>query len=136
MKRIAALVLAITLLSSTPVIAADLDLSSMTTDELVALQDSIKTELNDRGYSANDEIATGVFLVGRDIRAGVFTFEASEHTMINIYDDMEKYNNLDYLSDIVVLEGESGSIALADGQVMEIVSGKGRLTEDKPSWAP
>ena len=136
MKRLFAIVMAAVMLFSIPAFAADLDLSGMTTEELVALQDSIQTELNSRGYNKNDEIATGVFVVGQDIRAGIFSYEAIEDTTLFVYENSEKYNSREPLSTILIFKGQNGTISLADNQVMEIVSGRGRLSDDKPSWAP
>lgn len=58
------------LLVATPVMASDIDLASMSTEDLVALKDSINEEIVNRG--GDNIIGEGTYVVGTDIKAGNF----------------------------------------------------------------
>ena len=68
MKRIAAFIAAILLLSSHAL--ADINLSSMTLEELIALKQQIGLEIASRPEVKSVTVPIGVWVVGKDIPAG------------------------------------------------------------------
>ena len=71
-KSILAIGLGMSLLLSTPVMAdvPDIDLASMSTEDLVSLRDSINAEIANKG--GDNIIGEGVYTIGVDIKAGNF----------------------------------------------------------------
>ena len=67
-KSILAIGLGMSLLLSTPIMAdvPDIDLASMSTEDLVSLRDSINAEIANKG--GDNIIGEGVYTVGTDIK--------------------------------------------------------------------
>lgn len=77
MRRILACALSlIMLLALSPVCYADVDLSGMSYDELVALKDKINRAIWDSEEWQEVEVPQGVWAVGEDIPAGKWTIKA------------------------------------------------------------
>lgn len=120
---------------------AEVDLSSMTTDELFVLDDQIWAEISER-EGANDRISTGVYIVGKAIRPGTYDFlivEAEEDNTVAIYnvdeDGKLNGNNRTWGAwDSPV--GTHITINLSEGQALYIECCSGLIKEVKPSWAP
>ena len=145
MKRLFAIVVAAMMLFSIPTFAADLDLSSMSTEELVELQDKIKAELDSRGYSANDStISEGTYRAGIDIKTGSFKVTATKVTgyffVVTLYADQESYDNGKPINnngnDGFLSEGDEATFTLTDGMILVISGGSGSIEETSPSWVP
>ena len=83
MKRIVALVLV--LLSLVSVAFAEVDLSGMTYDELVALKDKINLSMWNSQEWQEVEIPKGVWVVGQDIPAGKWTIKAASGITASVY---------------------------------------------------
>lgn len=81
MKRILLLVLVFLMAFSACVYAESIDLSGMTDDELLALQDRIADELECRGSAElpkEVEVPKGVYAVGEDIPEGYWTITCKD----------------------------------------------------------
>ena len=108
MKKILSLVLILML--TFPMLAlAEIDLSSYSNDELIALQTPIKGELMNRGAIKSAKIPTGNYTVGEDFPAGVYTMTTDEYMVavtINEYEDLYT----------LTPDSPVGKITLKDGQ--------------------
>lgn len=71
MKRILVLALALALLLTIPVLAAD-DLSGMTLNQLLTLRTDIEAELLNRGEKKSFTVPAGVYEVGLDFPEGTY----------------------------------------------------------------
>ncbi len=83
MKKIIALVLV--LLSLASVSFAELDLSGMTYDELVALKDQINLAIWNSNEWQEVEVPQGVYVIGEDIPAGKWTIKAADQVDASVY---------------------------------------------------
>lgn len=154
-KRIGALILAGAIATSSIVgwaeetteaesSVVDIDLSSYTLDQLVGLRNDIN-ELIDEGLGETDNIGTGYYVAGDDIRVGSYEiFPARESVSITIFLKLQDYNNRTFYPDLANLsftldyeEGadKSSTISLKEGNVLEI-HGDAVIKTVKPSWAP
>ncbi len=137
MKKLVAMALAATMMLSTPVVAAEVDLSGMTLDELVTLKTSISEEISARTADESNEIGNGEYVVGTDIKAGSFKFENTNDKAMNlfVYENeaqckSRKHSVWDYLG-----AGDLAYLALKEGNILSL-DGVGTLEEVKQSWAP
>ena len=78
MKRIIALLCSFLVLYSTSALASDLDLTSYSIDELLALKGQISEELDNRGYYTEEVIPGGMYGVGLDLSAGTYDFRIAD----------------------------------------------------------
>lgn len=79
MKRILSIVLSVmVILSVSAACFADIDLSGMTFEELVALKDQINLAIWNSAEWQEVEVPQGVWKVGEDIPAGKWTIKATE----------------------------------------------------------
>lgn len=137
------------LLAATPVMASDIDLTSMSTEDLVALKDSINTEIANRG--GDNVIGEGVYIVGTDIKAGSFKVTAMKgydgYTTFYIFKDSAEYEeykggNYDVGDCVVDLDSyeegdiDSGNLTLKEGEVLYVYRGNAVIEEVNPSWKP
>ena len=67
-KKIAGTTLVLTMGVSGTALAADIDLTGMSLDELVELQNNIVAEIDSRTNVGKDVIPCGVYVVGTDIK--------------------------------------------------------------------
>lgn len=128
--------------------AESINVSGMAIEDLMSLYREIQTELASRVDSfLPNQIGQGIYIVGKDIKAGTFSFiclESGKH------DDGSQRNTL-YIHEL----GEDGirpgkrlwhldntsmnapvTLSLSEGMVFEIWNCSGILTEIQPSWAP
>ena len=77
MKRLSALIL-ILCLFSVPAFAEGIDLSAMTFEQLIALQQQINNEIMTRPESQGITLQTGIYRVGEDIPAGVYSITLAD----------------------------------------------------------
>lgn len=90
MKRILSLALALILVLAIPVVSfADIDLSGMSFDELVALKDQINLAIWQSEDWQQVEVPQGVYQIGVDIPAGKWTItpKADATTYIKVGDE-------------------------------------------------
>lgn len=77
MKKILVTLLLLTMLTSVPVMAAN-NLADMALNELIKLQTDIQTELLARKENKQFEVPVGVYVIGVDVPAGVYSMELAE----------------------------------------------------------
>lgn len=123
MKKLIAVIAALALLFAVAV-AEFVDLSAMTFDELAQLQKAIIQEMQSRDEFKSVWVPQGIYIVGEDIPAGIYSFSASDFAAIEIYsgDSSEIHNYEDGYS----LGAEDGKVAkyeLKDGYYVEISFG-------------
>lgn len=150
MKRILSAVICLLMLATLPVIGcADVDLSGMTYDELVALKDKINLAIWNSDEWQEVEVPQGVWEVGADIPAGKWTIKPRESadTKVVLGDKLEdggtdvntkawarirseSYRSFDPNSDIT-----EWTIELENGYYVKIESGYAIFTpySGKPS---
>ncbi len=120
MKRIPCLLLTIALLL--PVFAlADVDVKSLSTDELLSLRLAIVQELIDRGEMKSANVPAGEYTIGEDIPAGSYSITTEEilvSVVIGEYDGMY----------VVSRDSPVGKITLVDGDKIQF-TGKVVLTK-------
>nr|DAM62917.1 MAG TPA: hypothetical protein [Caudoviricetes sp.] len=96
MKKALALIL-ILLIVAVPVLAEGLDFSSMTIDELISLRSAITQEIESRIEDADfAHAANGIYKIGEDIDAGVYTFSRStddKYCDIKMCATLDDYDN-------------------------------------------
>ena len=148
-KSILGITLGMCLLVATPVMASDIDLASMSTEDLVALKDSINEEIANRG--GDNIIGEGTYTVGTDIKAGNFKVTPVKgydgYTSFYIFKDSSEYEdykggNYDAGDCVIDLSGydedckDSGNLVLKDGEILYIDRGIAIIEEVDPSWKP
>lgn len=144
------------LLLQTTCFAAEIDLQGMSVNELIALKDEINLKISELGGS--NIIPAGVYVVGRDIRAGRYIFYATVHCRTS-YDETEGYMDFELWTseeaykeqdrDKRITSGEiyydfskdraegPFSASLEDGQCLEIRNGSAIIEKiSDVSWAP
>ena len=141
-KRILAVVCAVMLIStSAPIMASDIDIQSMSTEDLISLKKEISAELSNRN-AGGDPIGEGVYIVGEDIKAGHYDFTAGTPSnycvTVLYYENMDSYNNEEPINNDgntgYLQEGVLMSLNLKDGQVLSISGGNGWMEATTPSW--
>lgn len=136
MKKVASLLLAVALLT-TPIFAfAELDVASMSLDELVSLWKQIDKEISKRMADAQSTytlIYPSVYVVGKDIKAGeyVFTNTGDEWSQINWWPTEEAHENESYTFE-VLYSGDIYRLVLTDGMVFEICGSYCRIEKAPP----
>ena len=118
-----------------------IDLTEYSLEELIELHEDVRAELIDRLHLNEDAlIGRGEYIVGKDIKAGTYTFTVTETD----YDD-EEIDNAFYLQnsdgtyaatayDIPI--GEKTVLSLTDGQTLKIQRCVCVVTISNPIWAP
>ena len=79
MKKIAGIILAAALFAM-PVYAADIDIASLSDEELQELQTDILEELSDRASETSGILTGGDYTGGKDIKAGRYIFTLPEES--------------------------------------------------------
>lgn len=150
-KSILAIGLGMSLLLSTPIMAdvPDIDLASMSTEDLVSLRDSINAEIANKG--GDNIIGEGVYTVGTDIKAGNFKVTPMKgydgRTSFYIFKDSSEYDdykdgNYDAGDCVIDLDSyeendtDFGNLVLKDGEILYIDRGNAIIEEVDPSWKP
>ncbi|MBP3649034.1 MAG: hypothetical protein J6K73_04550 [Clostridia bacterium] len=148
------LVLVLTGISSA--FALEVDLSTISNDELILLNNQIKAELGKRNIEVDNLISNGVYVVGKDIRADqylltavltdygmtIITFETED--CYNAYFSTKRFTvgeenaavEANANGKIFIRNAETATLNLHDGMVLLIKDGVGSLEVVTPSWAP
>lgn len=120
MKKVVMLVLALVLVGA--VALAEVDLSGMTFDELVALRKQV-----DQAIWASDgwqevKVPAGKYVIGEDIPAGRWTLSCDDSAaMVNLYKTPEGIDDYDQIVAMAsVSAGNPYNIDLEDGQGLYI----------------
>lgn len=111
MKKILSLVL-ILMLAFPMLVLAEIDLASLSSDELIELQTQIQGELMNRGDIKSANIPAGEYTIGVDIPAGVYSVTSPSYGMIVV-------NDFD-LSYFVTIEDPVGKLELNDGDAFSV----------------
>lgn len=128
--------------------AESINASDMATEELMSLYREIQIELASRvGLTDTNQIGQGIYTVGKDIKAGTFSFtclESGEYdsggqrNAIYIYelgeDGISPGKTLWYLYDTSL--NAQVTLSLSEGTIFEIWNCSGILIEIEPSWVP
>lgn len=138
MKRILAVVLGICVLASIVAFAEGIDFSSMSDGELFELRQAVEDELGNRGLWEGDPIASGRYVVGKDIKAGRFiircaSISSAEFLEVVVYTEDDELITYDFLE-----VGESVSVRLEEGDYLTIDCGDALISMDDAeySWRP
>ena len=145
MKRFLGALLAM-MLFAFPVMAESLDLSNMSTDELITLSNQVTSELKARFSSDADTIAEGMYVVGRDIKSGSYEFTctlirtiSSDYSDASIYvfPDETSLGDMDKLVQGAkyLVANDTVGLNLVDGMVLYLSGCSGQLVAVERSWA-
>lgn len=102
MKKVLCFILAL-VLTVTPVFAAEIDLSSLSDEELVDLQERVMEELDNRSVLTAVPLTQGNYVVGTDIAAGQYIFtpvpsDDSYGGVVSIFKDPQSTTMQDLVS--------------------------------------
>lgn len=150
MRKMIALALVSLLLFCGTASAENIDLSTMSTDALLALREQLNTEINARIGDDNSRIADGVYVAGVDIKPGMYRITCTAafddrsfyvNLFLNIDDyktyDQNRWGNTSYrFSQAALLPGMETIVNLTEGMTIEIYNGLGRVEAVTPTWAP
>lgn len=122
MKRIIVFVVCLLMITSTA-FAEIPDISNLTDEELVSLNEAIIEKLLDSGYLKEVTVPAGIYTVGKDIPAGSYlvknTDKGSWPDDINIYTNGE-VSSYGWDMHFTLSEGESAKVELKNGYVIEL----------------
>ena len=114
MRRIICMLLAVFLFL--PAIScAEIDIKSLSTDELLELKASILQELMDRGEIKSATVPAGKYVVGEDIPEGKYSMSTDQllvTVVINEYDDMY----------VISPDNGIGKLTLKAGDTLQVTS--------------
>lgn len=118
MKKLLSLILALCL-SAAPLAALAVDLSGLTSDELIELRGQILTELKSRGDLIYFDVPVGYYIVGVDLPAGDYyvTPSSSSYTNVSLYPNAES-DRLQWYA--FVDPGETARVTLVEGEKIEV----------------
>lgn len=86
MKKLFCLSLVFCLMFNAAVFAGEIDLSSMSDEDLLELKTNVDTEVSNRNLDAGFELPIGVYKIGTDIKAGSYVF----YDLENLEDPVDK----------------------------------------------
>lgn len=78
---------------------AETDLSSLSFEELLALQDKVYAELMNRPEWTEVTVPAGVYEIGMDIPEGMWTITAEKHAWVSIFIGQELDPTMTYITD-------------------------------------
>ena len=85
MKKFVSTLFLLVLLLNTCAAFAELDLSLYSNDELIALETAIQAEKIERGIAKSATLYAGVYVIGEDIPAGVYSIETLKGVADHLY---------------------------------------------------
>ncbi len=151
MKKVIAMLLVSLLAFCTVAAAAEgIDVTSMSTDELLALREKLNTEINDRLGDDNALIGDGVYVAGVDIKPGMYQITCAaafndREFLVNLFESKENYQKYDEsrlkngkyrLFYAALYEGGMATVNLNEGMTIEIYNGIGRVKAVNADWMP
>jgi len=123
MKKLLACVLALILIGCAAL--AEIDLSSLSYEELVALRQQVDATLWASEEWQEVEVPAGVYIIGEDIPAGryVLSFTGSSIGPVNVYPTKEAYieNGFDTIVQEYLNPGDKINLLVDDGQYLELI---------------
>lgn len=102
MKKIICLLVSAMLLA-TPVCAGEIDLSAYSDDDLLALKAQVDSELTNRGVGESAVLQEGVYVVGKDVKAGTYVFTGLVEMK---YDDDMDYQDMAMPTELFYYDSE------------------------------
>jgi len=138
-KLIAIAILCVMLVTSA--YALELDLSELSVEELLALQNDVQVELQSKlSAFPSGFIDRGSYEVGVVLQAGTYTFTATYSNKDGGYVYVDVYASVSALDSSysrVMVVGDTITISLESGMVLALAHGGGILVSAaKPTWAP
>lgn len=148
-KIVSMMMLAILLMTCAVGYAEGIDVSAMSTDDLLAIREMVNAEITIRIGGDDNLIGDGVYVAGVDIKPGRYKITCAaafddREFYVNLFDSKEHYqeydksrwNNASYrFSQAALIEGGVTFVNLADGMTIEIYNGIGRMEAVQPDWA-
>ena len=123
-------------------ISEEIDLESLNDEELSELSNRIRQEMSDRGIVFEEDFPFGKYIVGQDIRAGIYTLKfvnviPNNKPHVIIYESAENAPD-GMIFDQTVYWDCDVQITLKDGMLLYIKSGQAdvMITNKKSSFAP
>ena len=86
MKKLLCLSLVFCLMFNAAAFAGEIDLSSMSDEDLLELKKNVDTEVSNRNLNTGFELPIGVYKIGTDIKAGSYVF----YDLENLEDPVDK----------------------------------------------
>lgn len=119
-----------------PTSAAEIDLTSMSIEELSDLQGMISAEIANRG--GDNKIPSGDYITGKAIREGTFkvTCLALEEDYDHCRVMVKEIESKDTTSFTTLAIGESVNVTLTEGTRLVLCEGDFSICESTSSWAP
>lgn len=117
MKKIVSLLLVMLLLACSAAYAESIDVAGMPDDELIALYESVKAEMQERGisHSSSKTLIEGKYIVGEDIEPGDYIITCTQ----SIGDDLQDaYSGLGDMYDSLPDTEGVGNVFDAFGSMM------------------
>ena len=140
MKRFLVLVIGFVLIFSGLVYAGveDVNISEMSTDEIIELRNSLNEELQERTKAYNDYIYSGKYIVGVDIAPGRYLFETSSGGFAKFAVFENKDSEIDEYSDefVYVDANTPYNVVLEEGNLFIILNvDDATIPPYSPSWS-
>ena len=143
MKKLIA-VLLVSLLICPATMAEGIDLTAMSTDELLTLREQLNAEIIARTGPDSAVIGRGVYYVGETLKASSYELTCVERNNDALYFWVEVYNSAqDFEAGKVAFNcgqmvlGSVTTLTISDGMVVKIKNGSGTLRAlEKPDWMP
>ena len=157
MKKFFCIIASLVLLSGIPfAFASELDLGTLSDAELLALHNRTKVEIGVRGIDTSNLIYDGVYVVGKDIKAGQYTYTVvltsygvdvitfKTEDLYNSYFSAKRFTvgeenaaiEANAHSKVYLRAAENTTLNLHEGMVLLIKDGSGSLESVTSSWAP
>lgn len=140
MKKIAMMLLFAFLFAS-PVMAEEIDFSSMDLETILSLHQKMDEAIRQLTDCCLDDegMYVGTYLVGKDIQQGryLLTVTSDGYFSCHLFADKEHWENYDGGRQESASRGETISLSLEDGMVLSVDFGSASVKmASKPSWAP
>ncbi len=141
MKRIFTFVLSLLVfLCAASAVAEEIDISSLTLDELVELQGKITSRVNDLLGAPSDVMYMGKYVGGVDIKAGRYWLTAlvsESYFDMYLYEDASAMDDYNPSINQILHDGDICEIEIKDGMILLVSKGSAMITpRTKPSWVP
>ena len=117
MKRTFAVLIVMIVLSLPLLAMADVDFTSMSTDELIAMKEQLMAELIDRGELKEVKVPSGEYIVGEQIPAGEYSIALADGEILAMI-TVNEYEQMYTLSE----DSGIGRIVLVDGDAVSVMS--------------
>jgi len=139
MRKVLALVLALCFFAI-PAMAEEIDLTAMSLDELQALSLRLMSEIESRFPFDSAPFGSGVFIGGKSIKTGTYTFTCNEvfagTQHIQFFASEEDFENYLVSELLYAHEGQSFTLCFNEGSVIVITNLSGVISPVKAPWAP